>query len=120
MINFSLIEKFLFPKIVFFYLRIFFYVINGLLELIGISLLLIFIKIISSKGSEINFYGLSIDGSNFSNILSLCIGVIIFYALKNMYNFWLVTSQHKILKKSVNLHYGLCFIMYITMLRLLV
>ncbi len=100
MINFSLIEKFLFPKIVFFYLRIFFYVINGLLELIGISLLLIFIKIISSKGSEINFYGLSIDGSNFSNILSLCIGVIIFYALKNMYNFWLVTSQHKILKKS--------------------
>jgi ABC-type transport system involved in cytochrome bd biosynthesis fused ATPase/permease subunit len=100
MINFNLIEKFLFPKIIFFYLRIFFFVINGLLELIGISLLLVFIKIISTEDSSINFFIFTIEESNFSNIINVCLIVIIFYALKNIYNFWLITSQHKILKKS--------------------
>ena len=100
MINFNLIEKFLFPKIIFFYLRIFFFVINGLLELIGISLLLVFIKIISTEDSSINFFIFKIEESNFSNIINVCLIVIIFYALKNIYNFWLITSQHKILKKS--------------------
>jgi len=100
MINFNLIEKFLFPKIIFFYLRIFFFVINGLLELIGISLLLVFIKIISTEDPSINFFIFTIEESNFSNIINVCLIVIIFYALKNIYNFWLITSQHKILKKS--------------------
>jgi ABC-type transport system involved in cytochrome bd biosynthesis fused ATPase/permease subunit len=70
------------------------------LELIGISLLLVFIKIISTEDPSINFFIFTIEESNFSNIINVCLIVIIFYALKNIYNFWLITSQHKILKKS--------------------
>ena len=105
MINFRLIEKFIFPKIIFFYYRIFLIVINGLLELIGIGLLLFFIKIISLKEQTLVFYNFSFNNDNFSDITWICLLVISFYCLKNLFNYWFVLSQHKILKDA---QYNLC------------
>jgi ABC-type bacteriocin/lantibiotic exporter with double-glycine peptidase domain len=109
MINIRLIEKFIFPKIIFFYYRIFLIVINGLLELIGIGLLLFFIKIISLKEQNIVFYNFSFNNDNFSDLTWVCLLVISFYCLKNLFNYWFVVSQHKILK---NAQYNLCKSIY--------
>ena len=105
MINFRLIEKFIFPKLIFFYLRIVLIVINGLLELIGIGLLLFFIKIISTKEKVLTFYTFSFDNNNFNDLTLVCIIVIVFYCLKNLFNYWFVLSQHKILREA---QYNLC------------
>ena len=109
MINYRLIEKFIFPKIIFFYYRIFLIVINGLLELIGIGLLLFFIKIISLKEQSLIFYNFSFNNDNFSDLTSVCLLVICFYCLKNLFNYWFVLSQHKILKDA---QYNLCRSIY--------
>ena len=111
MIKLSLIEKFVFPKIIHFYYRIFLIVINGLLELIGISLLILFIKIISSQDQDIEFFVFTFKSNEFSNISTICLLVILFYGIKNLFNFWLVTSQQKILNKaqldlSKKIYYG--------------
>ena len=109
MINFRLIEKFIFPKIIFFYYRVFLIVINGLLELIGIGLLLFFIKIISLKEQTLVFYNFSFNNDNFSDLTWICLLVISFYCLKNLFNYWFVLSQHKILKDA---QYNLCKSIY--------
>jgi len=111
MFNFKLIEKFLFPKKIQFFYRLFLIVITGLLELIGISLLLLFIKIISSDGEIINFLNFSFQARNFTDVKAICFLIIIFYILKNLYILWFVTSQQKILtnaqyRLSKNIYYG--------------
>ena len=111
MINFQLIEKFLFPKKINFFYRLFLIVVTGLLELIGISLLLLFIKIIASDGEIINFLNFSFQARNFTDVKAICFLIIIFYILKNLYILWFVTSQQKILtnaqfRLSKNIYYG--------------
>ena len=111
MFNFKLIEKFLFPKKIQFFYRLFLIVITGLLELIGISLLLLFIKIIASDGEIINFLNFSFQARNFTDVKAICFLIIIFYILKNLYILWFVTSQQKILtnaqyRLSKNIYYG--------------
>ena len=69
MINFQLIEKFLFPKKIDFFRRLFFIIINGLLELIGISLLLFFIKIISSSGEIVSILNYNFETKNISDVV---------------------------------------------------
>ena len=111
MINFQLIEKFLFPKKVIFFYRLFLIVLNGCLELIGISLLLFFIKIISSNNEKIEFLNYSFQAKNLQDIINFSIIVILFYFVKNLYVFWFVVSQQKILtnaqlRLSKNIYYG--------------
>lgn len=111
MINFQLIEKFLFPKKVIFFYRLFLIVLNGCLELIGISLLLFFIKIISSNNEKIEFLNYSFQAKNLQDIINFSIIVILFYFIKNLYVFWFVVSQQKILtnaqlRLSKNIYYG--------------
>ena len=111
MINFQLIEKFLFPKKIDFFRRLFFIIINGLLELIGISLLLFFIKIISSSGEIVSILNYNFETKNISDVVKICYLVIIFYIFKNIYIYWFVTSQQKILstaqlRLSKNIYYG--------------
>ncbi len=111
MINFQLIEKFLFPKKVIFFYRLFLIVLNGCLELIGISLLLFFIKIISLNNEKIEFLNYSFEANNLQDIINFSIIVVLFYFIKNLYVFWFVISQQKILtnaqlRLSKNIYYG--------------
>ncbi len=111
MINFQLIEKLLFPKKIVFFYRLFLILLNGCLEIIGISLLLLFIKIISSNGEAVEIFNYSFKANNLDDIVNFSIFVIIFYLLKNFYVFWFVLSQQRILtnaqlRLSKNIYYG--------------
>ncbi len=111
MINFQLIEKLLFPKRIVFFYRLFLILLNGCLEIIGISLLLLFIKIISSNEDTIEILHYSFKANNLSDIVNFSLFVIIFYLLKNFYVFWFVISQQRILtnaqlRLSKNIYYG--------------
>ena len=111
MINFQLIEKLLFPKKIVFFYRLFLILLNGCLEIIGISLLLLFIKIISSNEDTIEILHYSFKANNLSDIVNFSLFVIIFYLLKNFYVFWFVLSQQRILtnaqlRLSKNIYYG--------------
>jgi len=111
MFNFKLIQKFLFPNKIDFFLRLIFIVFNGLLELIGISLLLFFIKIISSTDEVISFLQFKFYAKNYTDIIYISLIIICFYLLKNFYMYWFVTSQQKILSNAQlrlgkNIYYG--------------
>ena len=111
MFNFQLIEKLLFPKRIVFFYRLFLILLNGCLEIIGISLLLLFIKIISSNEDTIEILHYSFKANNLSDIVNFSLFVIIFYLLKNFYVFWFVISQQRILtnaqlRLSKNIYYG--------------
>ena len=111
MFNFKLIQKFLFPNKIHFFLRLIFIVFNGLLELIGISLLLFFIKIISSTDEVISFFQFKFYAKNYTDIIFISLIIICFYLLKNFYIYWFVTSQQKILSNAQlrlgkNIYYG--------------
>lgn len=111
MFNFRLIQKFLFPNKIQFFLRLIFIVFNGLLEIIGISLLLFFIKIISSTDEVISIFNFDFYAKNYSDIIYISLIIISFYFLKNFYIYWFVTSQQKILSNaqlrlSKNIYYG--------------
>ena len=70
MFNFQLIEKLLFPKRIVFFYRLFLILLNGCLEIIGISLLLLFIKIISSNEDTIEILHYSFKANNLSDIVN--------------------------------------------------
>ncbi len=111
MFNFQLIEKLLFPKRIVFFYRLFLILLNGCLEIIGISLLLLFIKIISSNEDTIEILHYSFKANNLSDIVNFSLFVIIFYLLKNFYVFWFIISQQRILtnaqlRLSKNIYYG--------------
>ena len=111
MFNFKLIQKFLFPNKIHFFLRLIFIVFNSLLELIGISLLLFFIKIISSTDEVISFFQFKFYAKNYTDIIFISLIIICFYLLKNFYIYWFVTSQQKILSNAQlrlgkNIYYG--------------
>ncbi len=111
MFNFKLIQKFLFPNKIHFFLRLIFIVLNGLLEIIGISLLLFFIKIISSTDEVISFFQFKFYAKNYTDIIYISLIIICFYLLKNFYIYWFVTSQQKILSNAQirlgkNIYYG--------------
>ena len=111
MLNFRLIQKFLFPNKIHFFFRLIFILFNGLLELIGISLLLFFIKIISSTDEIISIFQFKFYAKNYSDIIFISIIIICFYIFKNFYIYWFVTSQQKILSNaqlrlSKSIYYG--------------